>query len=254
MRLNLIPDVEGYGVKMSNTDAVISNDLLGGSRAVRLDMLNVTYIVNVQYTLNPERYNYLREFFATYFDTMPWFDVLLVIEPYIAEYPLRNYKAQIIPGSIRLILADGLKYIVAFQMECYLDDVPLTSKNYPVDDNDSMNVSFNFVSGNMKITDHKYYNWPNENIGTNFSFISGDLRLKFQQYNNWPNERIGIGFNYVSGSMKVVIRNYNNWPVENIGTTFNFVNGSIKVTFVSYNNWPIENIGISFNFVSGSLT
>ncbi len=252
MRLELLPDRDGYSISFSN-DAVIENDLKGGKSAKRLDMLDVTYFANVQFTLSPERYNYFREFLATYQSSPQWFDVLLVIEPYIAEYPLRNYKAQIAPGSVKLSKTDGRNFNVGLTLECYLDDLPLTSTLYPVDESDRISTAFQLISGYMKVIFHTYNFYAPENIGVGFSLVSGNLRLIFKTYDFYAPENVGATFSLTSGSLRVVYHNYADWPVENVGATFSLISGSIKVVLISYADWPVENIGTTFSLISGSL-
>lgn len=264
MRLNLLPDKDGYSVKMSN-GSTIENELKGGAVAKRLDMLDITYIANTQFTLNRAQFNYFRTFIDTYYSAPQWFDILLVIEPNIPEYPLRNYKAQILPGTVALNSQDGLQFVVSMQIECYLDDIGLTSKNYPVDQEDSVFVRAYLAEAAMKITNHIYDRYSNSTpagdslngldyIKVIANFIEGELKIPLVIYDKWPAESATVLASFIEGELRTILRLYDKWPNENITVSASFVEGEIKVLLIVYDKWPVESIGVTASFSEGTLT
>lgn len=251
MRFNLLPDRDGYNVVYSNQ--CIKETLLdGGVSAKRLDFTDVTYIVDCQFTLTKSKYEYFKTFTATYYAGPVWFDILLVIEPYIPLYPIRNYKAQIVPGTDRLTRVNGNTFTVAMQLECYLDDLPLTSQPYPLDQHETMLIGATPTAASMKIDNH-IYNEPNENTAISMSVISAELRVLLRGYANWPNENVGVSMSAISAELRSLLRSYANWTNENTAISMTVISADLAVKLRTYANWPVENIGISMTVISGSL-
>lgn len=113
-KLNLPPDQSAYSVTDGNE--VTSTKLDGGASRFRKDVLGATSTVIVQWSIGPENYKYLRSFYRalTLKGARPF-----SIDLYLDESFLTEHKAYFIPGSMRLQSQQGLKFVVAAQLEVY---------------------------------------------------------------------------------------------------------------------------------------
>jgi hypothetical protein len=91
----------------------VSTQLDGGAARVRSDKLGAVHTVNVQWTVSPFNYAYLRAFYrtATTRAASP-FQMLLIIENPTPDL----YVCQFVPGSFQLKSQIGLTYVVGAQL------------------------------------------------------------------------------------------------------------------------------------------
>lgn len=116
-KLNLIPDSSSYSV--TDGQEVIRIELDGGAGRYRQDVLNATSVVNVSWSIGPEKYRYLRAFYKQVANggSEP-FAIDLIMD----DSALTEHKAYFIPGSMQLRRQEGMLYVVSARLEVY----PLT--------------------------------------------------------------------------------------------------------------------------------
>lgn len=116
MKLAITPDQENYTA--SDAEDVISTKVGGGPPRMRMDLLNSETKIEVQWTLNPAEYQYIRAFYNYIHKGADSFLMDLLLEsPTLAEYVVR-----IIPGTWKLTSVKG----TTFKVKCTLSVAPNT--------------------------------------------------------------------------------------------------------------------------------
>lgn len=257
MRLELLPDSDGYSFRYSN-EYTKENQLLGGLAARRFDLYYTTFKVDVRFTLSKDNFDYLCSFLDEYEENVEWFDIVLITEPKNIEYALRNHKAQITPGSVNLGGVAGHRFVVTMELECYVDDPVPTSKPYDVQLNENLNVSAEFVFGAMKITLHETNFYETMQTLAGVPFIELRETLRSYQYglddgSGDRSEPIDVSANIQTITLRNVLRSYSNWPKEPIAMTASLPFIELIGADFTYQNYR-ETIQVSGNFVSGTLS
>lgn len=242
MRLELLPDRDGYSYRASQP-VVLENALPGGMSARRLDMLGATNLFAVQFTVSKERFlSKLKPFLDAYFDAPDWFDILLISEPFAADYHLRNHRAQIIPGSLQLTQVSGHRYVLSAQLEAYLDDPQPTSKPYAQVGDDRFSVAGQLVQSRV---------WPSEVMkNERFSVSSvpstGERRVLLRSYNDASAERFAAGASVpTTGARDTQLLVYDDGLAERFavgGSTP--VSGARDVQLIIYENSATERFAV----------
>lgn len=113
MRLFAIPpDKASYAVDDAN--AVIATTVASGATRYRKDMFGARPRINVQWTCDRDKYQYVRSFFRAIVDegSLP-FELDLIID----NPGLTRHECHFIPGSLKLTAHSGFTYIVSAQIE-----------------------------------------------------------------------------------------------------------------------------------------
>jgi hypothetical protein len=112
-KFQIPPDSQGYTVV--DGDEVLSVKLDGGASRYRRDVLNSNSLVNCQWSLDRNEYNYARAFFkfATANGSQP-FLIDLVLDEAMA---LTEHTAWFVPGTMQLRQQQGHLYVISAQME-----------------------------------------------------------------------------------------------------------------------------------------
>ena len=112
--LILVPEESGYAVTPPSTTLRVALD--GGAGRYRLDVLNGTFLVDVNYQCDLNSYDYLLAFYRTVsgHGTIP-FQTNLILD----TAGINTYTAQFIPNSIKLISIQGYTYTVSAQLEVW---------------------------------------------------------------------------------------------------------------------------------------
>lgn len=117
-KLTIPPDSANYVI----TDGTEANrqQLDGGSGAYRRDILNATAQVAVGWTVDENKYNYLRAFYRSVTEkgSLP-FSIDLVLD----YARLVTYTAHFIPGSFGTPRIQGATYVIGAMLEVEPDDV-----------------------------------------------------------------------------------------------------------------------------------
>lgn len=110
IKLLLTPDQESYSV--ADGEDTISTKVGGGQPRVRRDLLNAESTVEVQWTLSPAEYQYIRAFYNYSNRGADSFLLDLLVE----TETLREYVCRIKPGSWKLSSVKGS----TFKVKCTL--------------------------------------------------------------------------------------------------------------------------------------
>jgi hypothetical protein len=111
-KLILPPDQASYSV--SSADEVLRVQLDGGRGRYRRDILNASRMVNCQWTIGPENFQYLNVFYRYSVENAsePFLIDLYLDDPFLTEH-----QANFIPGSFSLSSQQGLTFVVTAQIE-----------------------------------------------------------------------------------------------------------------------------------------
>ena len=111
-KLELAPDQEGYTAK--DGESVLSAELNGGASRYRRDILNANSFLNVKWTLGPDEFSTLKNFFLYVTDggALPF-----LIDLYMDEEVLTEHTARFMPSSFGIISQQGLRWVVGAQLE-----------------------------------------------------------------------------------------------------------------------------------------
>lgn len=112
LRLIFPPDQASYS--FVDGEEVVRVQLSGGRGRYRRDTLNASKDVTVSWTVSPEKYKYLRAFYATaVLRTSERFIVSLVLDGPFQE----DYEANFVPNSMQLQSLTGHTYVVTAKLE-----------------------------------------------------------------------------------------------------------------------------------------
>lgn len=128
----------------------------------------------------------------------------------------------------------------------------LTSKPYPADTTDAIEINFQLIDGELRSILNSY-SIPAESIDIDFDLVGGELRQALHTY-SIPTEALDIDFDLVAGELRSVLHSYTDWPEEAIDIDFDLVAGELRVALIEYLNWPAEGVDITFSLVSGSMS
>jgi hypothetical protein len=111
-KLTIPPDKASYAVQ--DGQEALSVKLDGGASRFRLDILGATSTVNVQWSVGPNAYLYLRAFYKSISKSasLPFLIDLILDQPGLTEH-----EAHFVVGSMRLASHRGLEYTVSAQLE-----------------------------------------------------------------------------------------------------------------------------------------
>lgn len=110
-KLVLPPDQSGYAV--TDGEEVLRQQLDGGRGRYRRDIINSSSMVNVQWSVGPENYQYLRSFYKVLSRTSEPFKIDL----YVDSPVLTEHDANFVPNTMRLLSQSGLTFVVGCQLE-----------------------------------------------------------------------------------------------------------------------------------------
>ena len=116
MKLKLTPDQESY--QATDGEDVIVSKVGGGQPRYRLDLLNSDAKIEVQWTLSPSEYQYIRAFYNYCNKGADAFLMDLILE----DSGLAEYVVRIIPGTWKLTSVKG----ATFKVKCTLSVAPNT--------------------------------------------------------------------------------------------------------------------------------
>lgn len=131
-KLKLHPDKSGYAVDLQNGETLEAM-LDGGLPRVRLDVLNASKLVNVQWITDIQGYDYLNAFhrLKTRIGSLPFtIDLVLDISAVV------EYTAQFKANSLKLTQQSGATYYVSAQL--YV--TPIFSETQDTDDQATMDA------------------------------------------------------------------------------------------------------------------
>ena len=111
LKLQLTPDQANYQFAASND--VIRTKVAGGAARYRLDQLNSDQGVDIQFTLNPTEYQYLRAFYKYCgLGADPFLMDLILETP-----DLQEYVAHFRPNTWKLTAVKGNSYTVKMTLD-----------------------------------------------------------------------------------------------------------------------------------------
>lgn len=116
IKLLLSPDQDSYTV--TEGEDTIATKVGGGQPRMRRDLLNADSKVEVQFTVNPTEYQYIRAFYNYTNRGADQFLIDLIVE----TGELREYIARIIPGSWKLTSVKGHTFKVKFTLTVASND------------------------------------------------------------------------------------------------------------------------------------
>lgn len=111
-KLVLPPDQSGYSVAVG--EEIVSTKLSGGASRSRLDILNAANTVTCSWTVGPDNYKYLRQFYVVNVKNGgEQFTIDLILDDYIPT----EYKAKFVANTWALQSQRGHTYTVSAQLE-----------------------------------------------------------------------------------------------------------------------------------------
>jgi len=119
LKLQIVPDENNYQV--TNDRDVIATKVTGGAARLRRDVFDATMQVQVQFTVDPTEYQYLRAFYNYAGRGADKFLIDLLIE----TSELTEHVAQIVPGSWKLSQVRGHSYQIKMTLEVHPNDTGL---------------------------------------------------------------------------------------------------------------------------------
>ncbi|MBN46213.1 MAG: hypothetical protein CMH23_07035 [Methylophaga sp.] len=124
-KLVIPPDQSGYSVTDGNEVLAVSLD--GGASRFRRDVLGATSLVNVQWSIGPNEYKYIRSFYRalTGKGAKPF-----LIDLYLDEADLTEHKSYFVPGTMKLLSQKGLQFVVSVQLEVYPAEIDEDAEAY----------------------------------------------------------------------------------------------------------------------------
>lgn len=117
--LGIPPDANGYRAIPGNS--VVAIQLDGGGPRMRADQLGIVSTVDVQWTLDPDAYNYMLAFFRSGAGAngvpgcLPFLCPLVGIDNALSDTP-QLYTCWFVPQTFGLKSQSGLTYIVGAQL------------------------------------------------------------------------------------------------------------------------------------------
>jgi hypothetical protein len=112
-KLTLAPDQSGYTAGTAENE-ILSVKLDGGFSRYRRDQLRSTFNVDVQWTVGPVQYAYLRAFYRTAVNQA---EEVFEIDLQADDPVMRTYEAHFVPGSFKLSAVTGNQYTVGASLE-----------------------------------------------------------------------------------------------------------------------------------------
>lgn len=111
-KLLLCPTAAGYSAQQNPSTLSVALD--GGAGRYRADILNASFLVNVLWVCDQEKYDYLSAFerTATKRGSLPF-----LIDLILDDSELIEHEARFVPGSYRLAQVDGVVYRVEAVLE-----------------------------------------------------------------------------------------------------------------------------------------
>lgn len=110
-KLNFAPDQQGYQVQDSS--AHVQTKLGGGMSRIRKDYLNAPVLVDLQWTCDPQEYNYLQTFWRIQQDgTEPFLMDLIIHSNEILEH-----ECKFVPDTFRFTGITGERFVVKAKLE-----------------------------------------------------------------------------------------------------------------------------------------
>jgi len=106
LTLQLVPDQDNYAV--TEGEDIIVTKVTGGLPRQRRDQLNAVVKVEIQWSLNPTDYQYLRAFYNYCNKGADQFFMQLILE----SPTLRTYVCNFVPGTWKLSAIKGTRYTV----------------------------------------------------------------------------------------------------------------------------------------------
>lgn len=256
MRLIFLPNINGYQFAEKGSQ-YLTFDIPGGFLHSQRNSLVNHWIVDCPFVFSTDaKYQQFLDFYNQYADTAEWFDIILLIEPEIARYPLRNYKAQVIPNTFFLSVERGV-YDVSIQIECYLDEPPMfiVSEKYPVSPvvwREDMNVSADIVEALLR-EGLKTYEVPIEEMNVSADIIEATLRDILKLYNDGVIEEITVAADIFDATLREILKLYNDGAIEEIDVAADIVSATLNSVLITYTRYATENITVSANIAGGTL-
>ena len=202
------------------------------------------------------KYQQFLDFYNEYADTGEWFDIILLIEPEIARYPLRNYKAQVIPNTFFLSVERGV-YDVTIQIEAYLDEPPMfiVSEKYPVLPvvwREDMNVSADVLEVTLREVMLEYQTQL-ESMNVSADILEGTLRELSRLYDDGAIEEMTVAADILEGTLREVMKLYNDGAIEEMNVSADIIAGTLKSVLINYTRYPLEEMTVSADIIGGTL-
>ena len=257
MRLIFLPNINGYQFAEKGSQ-YITFDIPGGFLHSQRNSLVNHWIVDCPFVFPSEaKYQQFLDFYNEYADSGEWFDIILLIEPEIARYPLRNYKAQIIPNTFFLSVERGV-YDVTIQIEAYLDEPPMfiASEKYPVSSvvwREDMNVSADILEGTLREVMLEYQTQL-ESMNVSADILEGTLRELLRLYDDGAIEEMTVAADILEGTLREVIKLYDDGAIEEMNVTADIIAGTLQSVLISYTRYPLEEMTVSADIIGGTLT
>ena len=230
MRLIFLPNINGYQFAEKGSQ-YLTFDIPGGFLHSQRNSLVNHWIVDCPFVFSTDsKYQQFLDFYNEYADSAEWFDIILLIEPEIARYPLRNYKAQIIPNTFFLSAERGV-YDVTIQIEAYLDEPPMfiASDKYPV----------------LPVV------WR-ENMNVSADIIEGTLREVMLEYQTQL-ESMNVSADILEGTLRDVMRLYDDGAIEEMTVTADILSGILSTVLITYTRYPLDDMTVSADIIGGTL-
>lgn len=111
LKLLLKPDEISYSIR--EPASVTRVELPGGPSRYRADALNVDSMIDCQFTLTPEKFQYLRAFYNYTDQGASDFLMDLIVD----SHTLREYQVRFRPGSWKLSNVEGLRFRVKVSLD-----------------------------------------------------------------------------------------------------------------------------------------
>lgn len=130
-KLVIPPDSSSYAAQRGAE--VLAVQLDGGASRIRADILGASYLVSVQWIVDPAGYDYLNAFFRT---ATTRGSASFTIDLVLDNSTLSEYSAIFTPSTFKLASQVGLSYTVTAQLEV----IPSASGSETDDDNALMDA------------------------------------------------------------------------------------------------------------------
>lgn len=118
LKLCLPPNQSSYTVSESQAP-FLRTQLQGGLGRYRRDILDSSYIVNAEWTVDCVLFNFIQALYRNFLETTTPFLIDLII----GEAGLREFTAYFIPGSFKISRVNGLIYTISAQLEVEAPEV-----------------------------------------------------------------------------------------------------------------------------------
>lgn len=121
-KLMIPPDENGYSIT-ENSGGLIEVVLDGGSPRTRLDELDGSRTITLQWSGRPQRWKTVNDFFRK---NMGRNYEPFLLDLIIATAEYQEYTCNLIPDSIKTSTPEGIAWIIQAQLEVQSDDDELT--------------------------------------------------------------------------------------------------------------------------------